>query len=110
MEKITINNYASLMNELIQQKSSFIINNVDVDDMLEVCADLENAIEAQCLTCRIYTKGRLVAGLLSFLSYRVGVASIIGIAIHNCLTYNPDYEIARDIANGRILVNYQNKS
>lgn len=108
--EITINNYMSLVDELIQKKSSFIINNVDVEDMLEVCANLENTIESQFLTCRIYTKGRLMAGLLSFLSYRVGVASVIGIVIHNFLTYNPDYEIARDMANGRILVNYQNKS
>ncbi|MCF7521677.1 hypothetical protein L4G92_06400 [Neisseria sp. ZJ106] len=92
---------------LIQEKQSFEIWGIDFSDMLEEVGTLEKLIEANRLTCRIYTKGRLVSAGLGFLTIGAGITALAGIAAHNLLTYNPDYEICRDIANNRILVEFK---
>ncbi len=102
--KIDVTEYKLLMNGLIDEHASFEICGVEISDMLEVCSDLEEAIENRYLKCRIYTKNRLVAGLSGVLNYRWGVLSLASILAHKILTLNPDYEIVRDLANNRIEV------
>ena len=95
------------MAELIEARESFQINGVDHEDTFEYCAQLEEMVEERNLTCRIYTQGRLLAGLAGLFNFRLGMATLAGYAIHNILTRNPDYEISRDLANKRIYVTYQ---
>lgn len=93
--------------ELVTECKSFHIRGVDFENTFDYCATIEEIIEAAGLTCRIYSKGRIVAAAAGIFSMGAGLAALTGIAAHNILTYNPDYEICRDLANGRILVEWK---
>ncbi len=93
--------------ELIAERKSFHILGTDFENTFDQCTSIEEAIEAAGLTCRIYTKGRIVAAAAGIFSMGAGLAALTGIAAHNVLTWSPDYEICRDLANGRILVEWQ---
>ncbi|MFC0308414.1 hypothetical protein ACFFHK_01680 [Gallibacterium trehalosifermentans] len=103
----SIHNYKNAAIELIPLKSSFVVCDVGISEMLEVSDWLEDYIEKHHLTCRVYTKNRMVLGLSYLLNPAWGVLSIASIAAHNFITRNPDYEIARDLANGRVEVVYK---
>lgn len=107
MKKITLQDYPEQVENLIYARQSFEICGVAVGDMLELCSDLEKYIESQNLKCRVYTKNRLAAGLSYVLNPAWGILSLTSIAAHNILTYDPDYEIYRDIANNRIGVEWK---
>ena len=104
---ITINNYNSLYKEKITRRESFEIFQVPVTEMLSLCEELEEYIEKQNLKCRIYTEKRMTSLLSSVLNKRYGILSAAFILSHNLLTWNPDYEISRDLANNRINVKYK---
>ncbi|WP_133543557.1 hypothetical protein [Mesocricetibacter intestinalis] len=104
MYQIDFNFYQAEARKLINERRSFEICNIAVADMLAVSQDLENYMESQYLKCRIYTKNRIVTGLSGFLNPAWGILSLVSIAAHNLVTYDPDYEIGRDIANNRIEV------
>jgi hypothetical protein len=62
------------------------------------------------MTCRIYASGRLagaaatvVGGPLGLL----GLATAIGVAAHNIVTYDPDYEIAKHVIDNKLVVTYK---
>ncbi|WP_228064811.1 hypothetical protein [Muribacter muris] len=48
-----------------------------------------------------------MSGIAGFVNPVVGVAALAGIGIHNVMTWNPDFEISRDLANNRIAVEYK---
>lgn len=93
--------------ELIQNRSSFEVWDQDFESLIEAVPLIEAEIESQQLTCRIYTKGRILAAGAGIFSFGAGLAVLAGIAAHNILTYNPDYEICRDLANSKILVEFK---
>ena len=95
------------LENLIDARESFQINGVEHEYVYDYCEKLEKLVEERNLTCRIYTQGRLLTGLVGLFNYRLGLAALTGYAIHNILTRNPDYEISRDLANKRIYVTYQ---
>ena len=95
---ITINNYNSLYKEKINRRESFEIFQVPVTEMLSLCEELK---------CRIYTEKRMTSLLSSVLNKRYGILSAAFILAHNLLTWSPDYEISRDLANNRINVKYK---
>lgn len=71
---------------------------------------VENLIETQGLSCRIYTYGRVAAAGGSFfggVTGVVGIASAIGMAAHNLATYNPDYEVAKHVIDNKLSVKYK---
>lgn len=107
MKQITLQDYPEQVENLIDTRQSFEICGVAVGDMLELCSDLEKYIESQNLKCRVYTKNRLAAGLSYVLNPAWGILSLTSIAAHNILTYDPDYEIYRDIANKRVGVEWK---
>lgn len=96
--------------EKIKNKESFILEKVESIKFHSAVETLERLIESQGLKCRIYTPGRIAAagatvaggvtGILGFLS---GIA----IAAHNIATWNPDYEIAKNLFGSSIYVNYK---
>lgn len=93
---------------LIAQRDSFKIIGAK-DSIMDTIEELEHMIEDRGLSCRVYTKGRLAAAGASVFGGVTGVlglASAIGIAAHNIATYNPDYELAKDIINNSITVSY----
>ncbi|WP_426839884.1 hypothetical protein [Glaesserella parasuis] len=107
MKQVNIQDYPSQVENLIDTRQSFEICGVAVGDMLTICAELEKYIESQNLKCRIYTKNRIAAGLAYVLNPAWGILSLTSIVAHNILTYDPDYEIYRDIANNRIGVEWK---
>jgi hypothetical protein len=61
--------------------------------MGDVVSMIENIIETKGLSCRIYTYGRVAAAGATVLGGLMGVfglASTIGMAVHNIVTYDPD--------------------
>lgn len=101
--------YRQQMFELIDTHQSFEIVAVPSGEMLQVCSTLENYIESQHLKCRIYTQKRLLGGAAGLINPIYGIGALVGIAAHNVLTWNPDYEISRDLANNRIAVEWVRK-
>lgn len=102
-----IYDYKKVAMDLIPLKSSFLICDVAITEMLEVSDWLEKYIEKYKLTCRVYTKNRLALGLSYLLNPAWGTLSLVSIAVHNFMTRNPDYEVVRDLANKRVEVVYK---
>ncbi len=88
---------------LIRSRSSFEIVGAS-GKILDICSHLEREIESQELRCRIYTKNRTALAVGSLPIPVVAVSSLLGIASHNLLTYDPDYEIEKSLVDNRISV------
>lgn len=101
------------IDNLIGTHESFVLENVDRLNMGEAIATLENKIKAHNLSCRVYTKGRAASILGIAIPTPVtvlgGWASAIGIVAHNLATYNPDYEIAKNLLTKTLTVTYKKK-
>ena len=98
------------VSKLIDQKSSFVLEGIDRLNMGEAVSALEKIIESKGLKCRVYTKGRsatFVGAVIPGPTVLVGWASAIGVGIHNVATWNPDYEIAKNLATGTLTVSYK---
>lgn len=93
---------------LIDERKSFVLEDIGRLNFSEAVETIEKAIESKGLKCRVYTKGRsaTVAAAAIPISPTVlgGWASAIGIGIHNLATWNPDYEIAKNLATGTLTV------
>ena len=97
------------LKELIVKKESFCV--VAVKNMSHTVNKIEGAIEKQSLRCRVYVENRsvliggaLVASLvpnpITFIASLAGAATAtVGAVVHNIATYNPDYEIGKNIPN-----------
>jgi hypothetical protein len=79
--------------------------------MSEAVESLEKTIESRGLSCRVYTKGRAAsiaaAAIPTPVTVLGGWASAIAIGVHNVATWNPDYEIAKNLAMGTLTVDYK---
>ena len=78
--------------------------------MSSAVSAIENLIEAQGMSCRVYTYGRVAAAGGSFfggITGALGIASAVGMAVHNIATYNPDYEIAKHVVDNKLTVKYK---
>lgn len=108
MKLLAYDEYTFEYRELIAKHQSFEIGKVPVDEMLTACEILEKEIEYRMLKCRIYTKNRAASLLAGVLNPAYGILAGASILAHNIFTLNPDYEIARDLANNRISVIWKN--
>lgn len=106
---ISYSEYHLQFRDFIDQYRSFEIVGVPTSEMFDVCEVLEKYIESQHLKCRIYTQKRFVSGAIGLVNPIAGAAALIGIGIHNIITWDPDFEISRDLANNRISVEYKKK-
>ncbi|PAU59198.1 hypothetical protein BZL41_16995 [Pseudomonas sp. PIC25] len=96
--------------EKIKNKESFVIEKVDSVKYSPTIEALEKIIESQGLKCRVYTIGRIAtAGVTAFggVTGAIGLLSGIAIAAHNIATWNPDYEIGKNILGSNIHVTYK---
>ena len=105
--KIALADLSGQLPQLIESRSSFEIWDVDLDALSDTVLAVEAEIEKQRLTCRIYTRGRLAAVALGIFRLKAGIAAAAGIAAHRFATRNPDYEICKDLANGRLIVSFK---
>lgn len=93
--------------ELVKGHCSFSIK---VSDFSKQVHRLERIIESNGYSCRVYTENRSVAtgaSLFSGVASAVGLASAIGIAAHNLATFNPDFEIGKNLIDKKINVTYK---
>lgn len=98
----------ALLNVLLERRASFKL--IAVSDHSQMIRRLEEQVEKRGLTCRIYTENRgYIAGGAAVLT-GVGLAAVAAIAAHNLATWNPDYEIVRDIVDNKISVIFKKNS
>lgn len=81
--------------QMIKERKSFVLTTVK--DFGDIVAKLEKFVEENDMTCRVYTKKRSAL-----------IVTIPAILLHDILTFDPDYEIAKDRINHRIYVDYKN--
>lgn len=94
---------SGILDNLIKERKSFEV--VGVKSMSYAVGQVEHAIESNGLKCRVYTAKRAASlALLNPITFSLGVASAIGIGIHNAATYNPDYEIKKHPIDNRLEV------
>lgn len=97
------------LKNLIASKKSFAV--LAVQDISKVVNKIEGEIEKQGLRCRVYTEYRTAAiagvAIPTGLTQITGLATAIGVGVHNLVTINPDYEIAKNKFNSSITVTYK---
>ena len=101
--------------ELIAAKESFVLEGIERLNMGEAVEATEKAIESAGYRCRIYSKGRIASiGLYAAAGFEfppavpiIGFAAGLAIGAHNLATFNPDYEIAKNIATGTLTVTWK---
>ncbi|WP_417420734.1 hypothetical protein [Halomonas sp.] len=101
----TNENFEIMVKKLIQDRKSFVVYGLS-RKMIEAVSNLEKFVEETNLTCRVYTLNRAAAAAgVSWTGF--GTASWLAIASHNLATFNPDYEIGRDLFKNRLHINYK---
>ena len=100
---------ANKLRNLISLKKSFQV--VAVKDISFLVNKIEGAIEKLGLRCRVYTEYRTagIAGIAipTGITQITGLATALGVGIHNLATINPDYEIAKNKFNDTVTVIYK---
>lgn len=101
----------SVADETIRQKlanhESFVLEDVSRTGMGETISQLEKHMRTLGLKCRIYTKGRSAAIVGELAVPVVGWAAAAAIGMHNLVTWNPDYEIGKNLVMGTLTVTYK---
>ncbi|MFZ7308576.1 hypothetical protein ACLSY1_10680, partial [Avibacterium avium] len=95
------------LQRLIEYRMNFSINTSNV---IEDARIVEAFIERNGFTCRVYTENRAAgmgAALFSGVGTVIGAATAIGIAAHNLATYNPDFEVGKNLLDKKINVTYK---
>ena len=97
----------SEVDALFDQRKSFVLEDISRTSMSEAV----EKIESRGLDCRVYTKGRAAAIAATAIptpaTFLGGLASAIAIGAHNVATWNPDYEIAKNLAMGTLTIEYK---
>ena len=106
LQKIALADLNERVSELIEARESFEVWDVDVESAFDSAQRIESEIERRRMTCRIYTSGRLLTVAAGIFYLGAGLAALASIAAHNLMTYDPDYEICRDLANSRLIVKF----
>ena len=83
--------------KLIKSRASFMVVNAKATNT--IAAKIESMIENNGLRVRVYTKHRAVGAFVPPVA--------VGIGLHNLLTLNPDYEVAKDFINDQVEVTYK---
>lgn len=106
---LTFNEIDTKAVQLIRNRESFEVKALG-GKVLDAVKKIEYLIENEGLTCRIYTKGRLAsagATVAGGITGMLGAASAIGIAAHNIATYNPDYEVSKNLIDNKLTITYK---
>jgi len=111
-QNIDYENFSSeTIKSLILSKKKFRVSGIPIDGFDKVTSRIESIIESNGKSCRIYTTGRLyglAAALIPTPATMIGGIGVgVAAAIHNIATYNPDYEIARNLVGSCVDVEYK---
>lgn len=94
--------------KLVRDRKTFSINTPNVS---RIADKMEKVIERVGFRCRVYTENRAAAMgatlIPTGITRAVGIASAVGIAAHNLATFNPDYEIGKNVINNQVSVTYK---
>lgn len=90
---------------MLRNDESFVLENIH--DMGGVVETIEKMIESMDKSCRVYTKGRTAALAGEIAIGGVGLIAAAAIGIHNLATWNPDYELAKNLITGTLTVTYK---
>lgn len=100
-----------ISNKLIERLIKLKINfSIKTDNLSEEATRIEKIIEDNNFSCRVYTENRSAlvgASALSGIGGLFGIASAVGIAAHNLATYNPDFEIGKNLVDKKINIVYK---
>ncbi|KGQ23251.1 hypothetical protein JP33_00965 [Gallibacterium anatis CCM5995] len=100
-----------MSNKLIERLIKLKINfSIKTDNLSEEATRVEKIIEDNNFSCRVYTENRSAlvgASALSGIGGLFGIASAVGIAAHNLATYNPDFEIGKNLVDKKINIVYK---
>lgn len=102
----TFNQLKESIDKIVASKENFNVIGLG-GQITEAAAFIEKAIEQTGMTCRIYASGRLAGAAVGSIFLPIGIASAIGIAAHNIVTYDPDYEIAKHVIDNKLVVTYK---
>ncbi len=95
------------INELISSHTSFVLENIARLNMSEAVESIERKIENRGMKCRVYTKGRSAALAGELAVPLVGWAAAAAIGLHNLATWDPDYEIGKNLLTGTLTIEYK---
>ena len=95
-----------LADDMIKAQQSFKV--IGIKNMTSAAAELENKIEKLGLTCRVYTENRFASLGLALIPTGVtqlaAIGSAVGMLAHNIVTFNPNYELAKNLVDNSIKV------
>lgn len=91
---------------MVKNRKSFEILGVG-GKISECVVQVEKIIESNGFTCRVYTEGRIAGVASGALVLGLGLATAVGIAAHNIATFNPDYEVGKNLVKNKITVNFK---
>lgn len=91
----------------VDLKKSFVLENIARTNIGEAAERVEKIIESKGLKCRIYMKGRSAALAAQLAVPVVGWAAAAAMGVHNLVTWDPDYEIGKNIAMGTLTITYK---
>lgn len=97
------------LEQLIKSRESFVV--VGITRMDHTVEFIEKTIERQRLSVRVYTENRsvgiLAAAIPTGITQAVGVVTAIGIGIHNLATFNPHYELGKNLLKYTLSVTFK---
>ncbi|TRW48354.1 hypothetical protein FM042_09240 [Aliidiomarina halalkaliphila] len=93
---------------LLAARESFEIKSLKIGDTVRI---VEQQIDKLGMKSRVFTVGRKAALLASFWGPTAvaGIASAVGMSVHNIATWSPDYEIGKNRLKGTVSVIYKRK-
>lgn len=97
------------INDLLSTKQSFVLEDIDRLNMGEAIKTVEKMIDSMGLKCRTYTKGRAATLAAELAVPLFGWAAAAAMGVHNLVTWNPDYEIAKNMITGSLTITYKKK-
>lgn len=95
----------AMLGKLVHEKKSFKI--CAVADISEAVKLAEKYIEIYGMSCRVYTENRAAIAAGGLLLGGIGALAAVGVAAHNVATWNPDYEIGKDLISNNVTVIYK---
>ncbi|WP_459609401.1 hypothetical protein [Bilophila wadsworthia] len=110
MIKIEYDDFKNVLECLVEQKKTFTIINIK-NGISKVVKEVEKSIEERKMQCRVYTSSRsaLVGGIFipTGITQVTGIASAVGIAAHNIVTWEADYRIVKCLIDKEVEVIYK---
>jgi hypothetical protein len=91
---------------MINNRETFVLRGL-AGRMIEVTGEVEREVEKQDMSCRIYSRNRAAAATATAFVPALGLIPLTAVAVHNISTWNPDYEIGKDIIDNKLHITFK---